>query len=68
MQARTWHWRKLLCEKGILVQQLYQDESFWRGCEGLDPNTIMELLTHFHLAAEVYAKEYDDQAFKHYFY
>ena len=64
--ARTWCWRKLLREKGILVQPFYHDESVWRGCEGLDPNSIMELLIHFRLAAEVCTKEYD-QAVKHYF-
>ena len=64
--ARTWCWRKLLREKGILVQPFYHDESVWRGCEGLDPNSIMELLIHFCLAAEVFTKEYD-QAVKHYF-
>ena len=64
--ARTWRWRKLLREKGILVQPFYHDESVWRGCEGLDPNSIMELLIHFCLAAEVCTKEYD-QSVKHYF-
>ena len=64
--ARTRHWRELLREKGILVQPFYHDESVWRGCEGLDPNSIMELLINFRLAAEVHTKEYD-QAVKHYF-
>ena len=57
---------ELLNEKGILVQPYYHDESIWRGCEGLDPNGIMELLIHFRLAAEVHTKEYY-QAVKHYF-
>ena len=64
--ARTRHWRELLREKGVLVQPFYHDESVWRGCEGLDPNSIMELLINFRLAAEVHTKEYD-QAVKHYF-
>ena len=42
-----------------MLQPFHHNESVWRGCEGLDPNSIMELLIHFRLAAEVSTKEYD---------
>ena len=54
--------------KKYLSSAIFRDESVWEGCEieSLDQNGIMELLIHFHLAAEVRTKEYD-QAVKHYF-
>ena len=64
--ARTQQWRDLLYDKGILVQPYYHERLVWKSCEGLNPNGVMELLLHFHLAAEVCTKEWD-QAVKHYF-
>ena len=64
--TRTQKLRDLLYNKGILVQPYYHEKIVWKGCEGLNPNSIMELLLHFHLAAEVRTEEWD-QAVKHYF-
>ncbi|XP_019861103.1 PREDICTED: uncharacterized protein LOC109589459, partial [Amphimedon queenslandica] len=53
----------LLRNKGILVQQLYQE--VWQS-SGIDPEEIIELLVHFRLAAQVQTELYDSR-FKQYF-
>ena len=64
--TRTQKVRDLLYNKGILVQPYYHERLVWKGSEGLNPNSIMELLLHFHLAAEVRTEEWD-QTVKQYF-
>ena len=63
---RTKKWRDSLYDKGILIQPYYHERLVWKSCEGLNPNSIMELLIHFHLAAEVCTEEWD-QNVKQYF-
>jgi hypothetical protein len=60
---RMW---KLLRDKGILVQPLYV--AAWREVAGdVDPEALIELLVHFHLAAEITTDEYNDPDVKQYF-
>ena len=49
---------KTLREKGILIQPLYV--AVWKECKDIDPEGMMELLTHFRLAAKVQAEVYYD--------
>ena len=57
---------KLFREKGILIQSLYG--AVWRNNEGgIDPQSIMELLVHLHLAAEVKTQQYPDRDVLQYF-
>ena len=56
---------EILREKGILVQPLYV--AAWREVEGLDPESLMNLLVCFRLAAEVKTDEYNDPTVKQYF-
>ena len=55
----------LLREKGILVQPLYV--AAWREVEGLDPESLINLLVRFRLAAEVKTDEFYDPSVKQYF-
>ena len=58
---------ELFRTKGILVQRLYT--YVWRECHGIEPEELMELLTHFQLAvqvkveAEVYFNEHSKKYF-----
>ena len=58
---------ELFRTKGILVQRLYA--RVWRECHGIQPEELMELLTHFQLAvqvkveAEVYFNEHSKKYF-----
>ena len=56
---------ELLREKGILVQPLYV--AAWREVEGLDPESLINLLVRFRLAAEVKTDQYHDPSVKQYF-
>ena len=57
---------KLFREKGILIQSLYG--AVWRNNEGgIDPQSMMELLVHLHLAAEVKTQQYPDRDVLQYF-
>ena len=57
---------ELFREKGILIQSLYG--AVWRNNEGdIDPQSIMELLVHLHLAAEVKTEQYQDRDVLQYF-
>ena len=55
----------LLRNKGILVQPLYV--AAWREVEGLDPQSLINLLVCFRLAAEVKTDEFYDPSVKQYF-
>ena len=55
----------LLRKKGILVQPLYV--AAWREVEGLDPESLINLLVCFRLAAEVKTNEFYDPSVKQYF-
>ena len=55
----------LLREKGILVQPLYV--AAWREVEGLDPESLINLLVRFRLAAEVKTDQFYDVSVKQYF-
>ena len=55
----------LLREKGILVQPLYV--AAWRDIEGLDPESLINLLVCFRLAAEVKTDQFYDPSVKQYF-
>ena len=55
----------LLREKGILVQPLYV--AAWREVEGLDPESLINLLVCFRLAAEVTTDQFYDPNVKQYF-
>ena len=55
----------LLREKGILVQPLYV--AAWREVGGLDPESLINLLVRFRLAAEVKTDEFYDPIVKQYF-
>ena len=55
----------LLREKGILVQPLYV--AAWREVEGLDPESLINLLVCFCLAAEVKTDQFYDPCVKQYF-
>ena len=56
---------KTLRKKGILIQPLYV--AVWKGCKDIDPEGMMELLTHFRLAARVQAEVYYDLDTPQYF-
>ena len=56
---------KTLRKKGILIQPLYV--AVWKGCKDIDPEGMMELLTHFRLAARVQAEVYYDLNTPQYF-
>ena len=55
----------ILRKKGILVQPLYV--AAWRDIEGLDPESLINLLVCFRLAAEVKTDQYYDPSVKQYF-
>ena len=55
----------LLHNKGILVQPLYV--AAWREVEGLDPESLINLLVCFRLAAEVKTDQFYDPSVKQYF-
>ena len=55
----------LLKEKGILVQPLYA--TAWRGCDGVEPEEMIQLLVDFGLAAELETKQYYDADVKQFF-
>ena len=55
----------LLREKGILVQPLYV--AAWREVKGLDPESLINLLVCFRLAAEVKTDQFYDPSVKQYF-
>ena len=55
----------LLRNKGILVQPLYV--AAWRDVEGLDPESLINLLVCFRLAAEVKTDQFYDPNVKQYF-
>ena len=55
----------LLREKGILLQPLYA--AAWRGCEGVEPEEMIQLLVHFCLAAEVKTELYYNPNLKQFF-
>ena len=55
----------LLRNKGILVQPLYV--AAWREVEGLDPESLINLLVCFRLAAEVKTDQFYDPSVKQYF-
>ena len=57
-------WRTLR-EKGILIQPLYV--AVWKECKDIDPEGMIELLTHFRLAAKVETEEYYDLDAPQYF-
>ena len=46
----------LLKKKGILVQPLYA--TAWRGCDGVEPEEMIQFLVHFGLAANLETKQY----------
>ena len=55
----------LLKKKGILVQPLYA--TAWKGCGGVEPEEMIQLLVHFGLAAELETKQYYDPDVKQFF-
>ena len=55
----------LLKEKGILVQPLYA--TAWKGCDGIEPEEMIQLLVDFGLAAELETKQYYDPDVKQFF-
>ena len=55
----------LLRNKGILVQPLYV--AAWREVEALDPESLINLLVRFRLAAEVKTDQFYDPCVKQYF-
>ena len=55
----------ILRKKGILIKPLYV--AVWRECEDIDPEGMMELLVHFHLAALVKTEVYYDLNAPQYF-
>ena len=55
----------LLREKGILVQPLYV--AAWREVKGVDPESLINLLVCFRLAAEVKTDQFYDPSVKQYF-
>ena len=55
----------LLKEKGILVQPLYA--TAWKGCDGVEPEEMIQLLVRFGLAAELESKQYYDPDVKQFF-
>ena len=57
---RRW---SLLRNYGILVQPLYKE--VWKS-SGIDPEEIIELLVHFHLAAKVHTELYDSRCKKYF--
>ena len=55
----------LLKKKGILVQPLYA--TAWKGCDGIEPEEMIQLLVDFGLAAELETKQYYDPDVKQFF-
>ena len=55
----------LLRTKGILVQPLYV--SIWKKCEGIDPDSLIQLLVTFRLAVQVETDEYHVASVKQFF-
>ncbi len=56
---------KLLRDKGILVQPLY--ETVWSQYEGITPESIMKLLVSLQLAVEIHTNEFHCSSVKQFF-